>query len=166
MSNYIESKKNLNAIRNEYRSTGDVIFKAAIQMVVEHGQTNFNDEEWYAEAINSINARHDEVEKQDKVMIISREFEIAIVECAKRLATVDAYDMMIYAQREVFWSNQGIDYQRAMELLKECMNLIMGDRELDYVRDDFLDIIGLEEDELDELGYGFLVDECDDEYDE
>lgn len=166
MSNYAESKKNLNAIRNEYRSTGDVIFKAAIQMVVEHGQTNFNDEEWYAEAINSINARHDEVEKQGKVMIISRGFEIAIVECAKRLATVDAYDLMIYAQREVFWSDQGIDYQRAIQLLKECMCLIMSDRELACVRDDFLDEIGFEDDELDELGYGFLVDECDDEYDE
>jgi hypothetical protein len=165
MSNYTESKKNLNAIRNEYRSTGDVIFKAAIQMVVEHGQANFNDEEWYAEAINSINARHDEVEKQGKVMIISRGFEIAIVECAKRLATVDAYDLMIYAQREVFWSNQGIDYQRAIELLQGCMLVILDDAyEHEYVRSAFIDEVGFENDELDELGYGFLLDF--DEYDE
>jgi hypothetical protein len=165
MSNYTESKKNLNAIRNEYRSTGDVIFKAAIQMVVEHGQAKFNDEECYAEAINSINARHDEVEKQGKVMIISRGFEIAIVECAKRLATVDAYDLMIYAQREVFWSNQGIDYQRAIELLQGCMLVILDDAyEHEYVRSAFIDEVGFENDELDELGYGFLLDF--DEYDE
>ena len=165
MSNYIENKKNLNAIRNEYCSTGDVIFKAAIQMVVEHGQANFNDEEWYTNAINSVNARHNEVEKQGKVLVISRQFEIHILECAKRLAEIDTYDLMIYAQREVFWSGQGIDYQRAIQLLKECMCLIMSDRELVCVRDDFLDEIGFEEDELDELGYGFLVDEID-EYDD
>lgn len=159
MSNYTESKKKINAIRSEYSTAGDVLFRTAIQMLMEHGQENFNNEEWYAAAAKSINDRHDEVEKEGKVLIIGRRFELNILECAKKLAEIEIYDLLIYIQREVFWSNEGIDYQRAMELLKGCMGLIMGNRELDYVRDDFLDEVGFEEDELDELGYGFLVDE-------
>ena len=166
MSNYMESKKKLNSIRNEYSTTGDVLFRTAIQMLVEQGQANFNDEEWYAQAVKSVNDRHDDAEQQGRLLVIGRHFELAILECAKRLAEIEPYDFLIYIQREVFLSNEGIDYQRAIKLLKECMCLIMSDRELACVRDDFLDIIGLEEDELDELGYGFLVDEYDNEYDE
>lgn len=159
MTNYTESKKQLNAIRSEYSTAGDVLFRTAIQMLVEQGQENFKDEEWYAAAVKSINDRHDEVEREGKIAIIGRRFELNILECAKKLAEIEIYNLLIYVQREVYWSNEGIDYQRAIELLKGCMGLIMGDRELDYVRDDFLDEIGFEEDELDELGYGFLVDE-------
>lgn len=163
MSNYIENKKKLNAIRNEYGTKGDVLFRTAIQMLVEHGQANFNDEEWYAEVVQHVHDRHNEAEKQGKILWVSRDFEIAILECTKKMAEIEVYDLLIYIQREVFLSNEGIDYQRAIELLKECMNLIMSDRELDFVRDDFFDI-GLEEDELDELGYGFLVDAAEEDY--
>jgi hypothetical protein len=159
MTNYTESKKQIEVIRREYTTAGDVLFRTAIQMLVEQGQENFKDAEWYAAAVKSINDRHDEVEREGKIAIIGRRFELNILECAKKLAEIEIYDLLIYIQREVYWSNEGIDYQRAIELLKGCMSLIMGDRELDYVRDDFLDYIGFEEDELDSLGYGFLVED-------
>lgn len=159
MSNYIESKKKIDSIRNEYNTAGDVLFRTAIQMLVEHGQANFNDEEWYAEAVKSINDRHDEVEAQGKMLVITRSFDLAILECAKRLAEVSTYDLLIYIQREVFWSNEGIDYQRAMELLKGCMLWITDDLyETSEIRYAFLDEVGFEEDELEELGYGFVID--------
>lgn len=164
MTNYTESKKKINAIRNEYSTAGDVLFRAAIQMLIEHGQANFNDEEWYAEAIKSINDKHDEVEAQGKILVISRNFDLAIVECAKKLAEIEIYDLIIYMQREVFWSNEGIDYQRAIELLKGCMLSIVEDVfETEYIRDTFLDEVGFEEEELEELGYGFVLDTLDDE---
>lgn len=159
MTNYTESKKQIEVIRREYTTAGDVLFRTSIQMLVEQGQENFKDAEWYAAAVKSINDRHDEVEREGKIAIIGRRFELNILECAKKLAEIEIYDLLIYIQREVYWSNEGIDYQRAIELLKGCMGLIMGDRELDYVRDDFIDYIGFEEDELDSLGYGFLVED-------
>lgn len=159
MSNYTESKKKIDSIRNEYNTAGDILFRTAIQMLMEHGQANFNDEEWYAEAVKSINDRHDEVEAQGKILVITRNFDLAILECAKRLAEVSIYDLLIYIQREVFWSNEGIDYQRAIELLKGCMFVITEDAyEHEYVRSAFIDDVGFENDELEELGYGFLLD--------
>ena len=159
MTNYTESKKKIDSIRNEYNTTGDILFRTAIQMLMEHGQANFNDEEWYAEAVKSINDRHDEVEAQGKILVITRNFDLAILECAKRLAEVSIYDLLIYIQREVFWSNEGIDYQRAIELLKGCMLVITEDYfETSEIRDTLLDEVGFEEDELEELGYGFLLD--------
>lgn len=159
MTNYTESKKKIDSIRNEYNTAGDVLFRTAIQMLMEHGQANFNDEEWYAEAVKSINDKHDEVEAQGKMLVITRSFDLAILECAKRLAEVSTYDLLIYIQREVFWSNEGIDYQRAMELLKGCMFVIVDEYfETSEIRDTFLDDVGFEEDELEELGYGFLLD--------
>lgn len=158
MSNYTENKKKIDSMRNEYCTAGDVLFRTAIQMLLEHGQENFKDEEWYAAAVKSINDRHDEVEKEGKILIIGRSFELAILECAKKLAAIETYDLLIYIQREVFWSSEGIDYQRAIELLKNCMFALCDGYQTSIGRDILLDDVGFEEYELEELGYGYLLD--------
>ena len=159
MYNYKESKKKIDAIRHEYNTAGDVLFRTAIQVLMEQGSVNLNDEKWCADAIKSINDKHDEVEANGKVLVIGRSFEIAIIECAKKLAKIESYDLLMYIQREVWLSNEGIDHQRAMELLVGCMFWITEDLyETGDIRDAFLDEVGFEEDELEELGYGFILD--------
>jgi hypothetical protein len=59
MSNYAESKKKLDSIRDKYGCKGEIIFRTAIQYIVEYGQQNFLDEVWYEELINDIDDRHD-----------------------------------------------------------------------------------------------------------
>ena len=69
MSNYTENKKKLDSIRNEYRTTGDVLFRTSLQVVIEQGQANFKDEEWYAEVVKETNDKHDKAEAQGQIRV-------------------------------------------------------------------------------------------------
>ena len=159
MSNYIESKKQLNKIRDKYGCKGEVLFRTSLQYIIEYGQSNFKDQEWYQKVLNGTNARHDKAEAEGKLLWIGRDFEIAILECAKELAEVNSYDLMIYMQREVFLSNEGIDPQRAIQLLKNCMSILeFSHDDSDYIKADFRDA-DFNDDELEILGYGYLIEE-------
>lgn len=153
MSNYKESKQKLDTIRNKYGCKGEIIFRTAIQYIVEYGQHNFLDEVWYEELINDIDDRHDTAEKHGKWLFVTRDFEKAILKCAKDLAQIEPYDLLIYIQKEVWLGGNRISYQRAIELLQDCINSLDYDP-LNQARD-----IGFEDDEIEELGYGYMFDE-------
>lgn len=163
MSNYAESKKKLDAIRDKYGCKGEVIFRTAIQYVVEHGQSMLSDEAWQEHFIFNIDKRHDEAEAEGKILFITRDFEKAILECAKEIAQIEPYDFLIYIQREIYLGGDGISYQRAMELLRGC---------LDYCGNNTYEVMytlemakemGFDENEIEELGYGYMLEEDDEE---
>ena len=121
---YTESKKKIDAIRQEYGCKGDIIFRTAIQYIVEHGQYNFRDETWFGECINDVDDKHDLADKNGKLLFMTRNFEKALLECARELAFVEAYDLLIYIQREVWLGGGEVgepDYQRAMEIIRNCL---------------------------------------------
>ena len=124
MNNYKETKKNIDIVRDKYGCKGEVIFRTAIQMIVEWGQNNFNDEEFYEDNITEINRRHDKAEAENKILFMSREFEKALIECARELAKFNPYDLLMYIQKEV-WLGVGEvgepSYQRAMDLIRSCL---------------------------------------------
>lgn len=121
---YAESKKNLDKIRREYGCKGDVIFRTAIQYIVEHGQHNFRNEEWFNSCIEQVDSKHDRAEKDGKILWIGRDFEKALLECAREVAQIEAYDLLVYIQREV-WLGEGEigqpDYQRALQIIRNCL---------------------------------------------
>jgi hypothetical protein len=160
MSNYVETKKELDRIRSEYGCKGEVLFRSALQCVLECGQSDMTDDWCYSHIIDEVNERHDEAEAKGKILFISRDFEIAILECAREIAKLDAYDLMVYIQREVWLSNEGIDYQRAIELLKRCMYDIEErencENKLTYQA---LENIGFIDDEIEQCGFGYLLEE-------
>lgn len=162
MSNYSESKKKLDLIRDKYGCKGEIILRSAIQYIVEFGQRNFNDEEWFDTAISEIDQRHDQAEVEGKILFITRDFEKAILECAKELAQIKPYDFLIYIQREIYLGGDGISYQRAIELLRGC---------LDYCGNNTYEVMytlemakemGFDENEIEELGYGYMLNEEED----
>ena len=150
--NYTESKQKLDAIRSKYVCTGDIIFRTAIQYVVEYGQSMLSDEAWQEHFMFDIDRRHDEAEKEGKILFCTRRFEKAIFECAFELSEVEAYDFLIYIQKEIYLGGDGINYQRAIELLKDCVNYLDYDP-LNQARD-----IGFDDGELEELGFGCLLE--------
>lgn len=158
--NYAESKKQLDAIRNKYGCQGEIIFKTAVQYIVELGQHNFNDEVWFDELMNDIDERHNIAEANGKILFVTRDFEKAIFECAKELAQIEPYDFLIYIQREIYLGGDGISYQRAIELLTACIESIYENHSEDcyYTLEDLRDCCDFSDDELEELGYGFLLD--------
>ena len=163
MNNYSESKKKLDAIRDKYGCKGEVIFRTAIQYVVEHGQSMLSDEAWQEHFIFNIDKRHDEAEAEGKILFITRDFEKAILECAKEIAQIEPYDFLIYIQREIYLGGDGISYQRAMELLRGCLDYCGNNTyEIMYTLEMAAEM-GFEENEIEELGYGYMLKEDDEE---
>lgn len=145
MINYIESKKKLDKIRSEYGCKGEIIFRTALQYIVDCGQQSFQDEDWVNEQLE---------------LREGKEFQKVIIECAVALAEIDAYDLIIYIQKEVWLSNEGgIAYERAVRLLKGCMSNIemWNDDQCDLTLGEFEDI-GFDDDEIEMLGFGYVLD--------
>ena len=122
--NYTESKQKLDAIRSEHMCAGDIIFRTAMQMIVDYGRSNFNDDAWYNDAIKGVDERHDSAEATGKILFMTRAFEKSIFECAKKLAQIESYDLLTYIQREIYLGGGEVgepDYQRALQIIKDCL---------------------------------------------
>lgn len=158
MSNYVESKKELDKIRNEFGCKGDILFRTAIQYVVDCGRQCFDDEEWVKEQLDIVDKKHDAFDRDKKTPFISRDFEKAIIECAQEISRVNSYDLLVYIQKEVWLSNEGIDYQRAIELLKSCLEWFTDDTNSETIIEN-LNLLGFNDYEIEELGYGWLFEE-------
>ena len=83
MNNYVESKKELNRIRDEYGCKGEVIFRTSLQYIVEYGQSQFNNDKWVEEQLILVDGKHDEAEVEGKHLFIGRDFEKALIECTR-----------------------------------------------------------------------------------
>ena len=165
MSNYVKTKRELDRIRNKYGCKGEILFRSALQCVLDYGMSDMLDDWCYQHRIDEVNERHDEAEAEGKTLWITRDFEIAILECAREIAEVEAYDLLVYIQKEVWLSNDGgMDYKRAIQLLKECMSQIEADENYDNTEtyDVFLSL-GFTDDELEAFGFGYLLEEEDEE---
>lgn len=165
MSNYVESKKKLDEIRSKYMCAGDIIFRTAIQMVVEHGQNVFKDEAWFEDQMNAVDDRHDAAEAVGKILFMTRDFEKAICECAKDLAHIEVYDLLTYIKEEVFFGSGEIgkpDYQRALQIIRNCLYYV-GDcygayRENVYETLQKFREMNLTDDEIEYFGWSYLFD--------
>lgn len=157
---YKESKMMLNKIRDDYGCKGEIIFRSALPIVVEAGQCTILDDEWYQCEIDNIHEKHNQAETEGKWLWITRDFEIAILECAKEIAKVPAMDLLQYVQKEVWLSGDGIDYQRAIKLLKYCMGQIEAEEDYNHreIHTIFADF-GFYDDEIEALGFGYLLEE-------
>ena len=141
MRNYAEAKKELNRIKSEYTSPGDVVFRTAIQSVVHYGADTLRDDWNYAHI------------KED-----SNELEVDILECAREIARVGTYDLLMYIQREVWLSNEAMDPQRVLTLLKKCLDWFAdNDCECAETLEKF-ELLGLKDEEIEALGYGYMFD--------
>ena len=159
--NYTDAKNYIEKLRSEYNCKGDLIFRCAVQNVIEYGVVpltqNLAMEDWLSEIDN----RHDAAEANGKILWISRDFEKAITECTFKLAKVGSMNLMMYIEREVWHQDRcgEISYERAIELVKVLMDYVSNyDDEYDIVLETLYDI-GLDEDEIRELGFEYLFKE-------
>ena len=80
-------------------------------------------------------------------------------ELEAEIAKVEAYDLLVYIQKEVWLSNDGgMDYQRSVGLLKDCMceieQCMNCQNELTY---EIFESIGLTDDEIAEFGFDYVL---------
>lgn len=160
---YAEHKKILDKIRQKYGCKGDIIFRTAIQYIVEHGQYNFRNEKWFNGCIEQVDSKHDLAEKDGKILWIGRDFEKALLECAREVAQIEPYDLLIYIQREVWLDGGEVgepDYQRALQIIRNCLCYVgdiygvlnTGDRE----RLENFKAMELTDNEIEYFGWGHL----------
>ena len=153
---YDDSYKILKSIRSKYFCKGEIVFKCAIQNVVDCGIQNLTEdslEEW----IKSIDIKHDKAESEGKILLVTRDFEKTVAECTFKIAEVPPIDFLMYVQREVWFYNPSItseevSYVRAIELLQNTVEYSLQDVETSIAKED-LEYIGFEDDELVFLGY-------------
>ena len=159
MNTYVESKKTLDKIASKYSCKGDIIMRTAAQYIIEYGQYMFKDEDFIKDQIQQIEDKHRISEEEGKHLWVTKDFELAIFNCARELAEVNSYDLIVYMQKEMYWSNEGgLDYKRAIHLLEECMDWIdvYGTGE-GYSFKEALDDLGFDEDEIEELGFEYAL---------
>lgn len=146
MSNYIESKKKLDAIRNKYSSAGDVIFRAAIDMLIDLGKVNCGGGLFCEGMLSDVD----------------NELDRTILKCAHELADINTTDLLVYVQKELYLSNYGgMSYQTMARRLRDCVDWIAEGVESSDAISDLTIGIGFSERELKELGYEYLFDTYD-----
>jgi signal peptidase I len=155
--NYAESKKKLDEIRREYGCKGDIIVRTAIQYVVEYGKNTLLDEKWYKQVMKGIDEKHDEAEKEGKILFCTREFEKALIDCAVALSNVPTYDLLMYIQKEVWLGGDGISYDRAIRLLQNVINYYSEEMEIADLYAE-LQCMDFDDNEIVELGFEYILD--------
>lgn len=134
--------------------------KIAFQYLLEDGQKAFQNEETFAEKIKQVNDYHDEREANSKITFTTRSLDMTFLNCAKELAEIPTYDLLIYIQKEMYWSLEGgLDYQKAIKLLMNLIDCIIehnGEDEVTMTYNAFKNV-GFSNDELVQLGYGYLI---------
>lgn len=165
MNNYVETKKELDRIRDKYGCKGEILFRSALQCVLDYGMSDMLDDWCYQHRIDEVNERHDEAEAEGKTLWITREFELAILECAREIAEVEAYDLLVYIQKEVWLSNDGgMDYKRAVDLLKSALEYVENYNNCNNTENyEAFQDIGLDDNEIKSLGFKYLIKEEDEE---
>ena len=144
-------------IRQKYGCKGDVLLNTAIQMLMEAGTENLKDEDYMRGVMNHVNAMHDKAEQQGKCLWVSREFEVALWECAAELATLELPEILAYIQTEMCWfATSAMSYQRARELLNSCVDEYMEGYYEDCL--DALERMGFHDEEIEQVGYGDLLE--------
>lgn len=146
MSNYTESKKRIDSIRSEYSSAGDIIFRAAIEMLVDTGKDYLSDQSSYESMMSFANDGTDRI----------------ILKCAHELADINTIDLLVYVQKELYLSDDGgMSYQKMARKLSDCIEWIIGDADCSDVVKDLKYGVGFSENELRSLGYDCLFDMID-----
>lgn len=146
MSNYDQSKKEIDTIRYKYSSAGDIVFKIAICMLIHKGKSFFDNEKSY----------------QDLVDSAELEFNELVVKCANELSKINTIDLLVYIQKEVYLSNDSVmSYQKMIQKLKDCIEWIIGDAcDCDAAKI-LTEGIGFSAREIVSFGYGFVFEEDD-----
>lgn len=146
MTNYDQSKKEIDTIRYKYSSAGDIVFKIAICMLIHKGKSFFDNEKSY----------------QDLVDSAELEFNELVVKCANELSKINTIDLLVYIQKEIRFSNDSVmSYQKMNQKLKDCIEWIIGDACDCNAAKILTEGIGFSASEIVSFGYGFVFEEDD-----
>lgn len=138
----------ISKIRSDYCSAGDVVFRCAIQHLIDIGAKHFS-EEAIKHAHREIDRNHAVAKEDGKHLIMSADFEKAIVSCAAELANIDSGVLLAYIQRNI-WYDVGL-FDPSYNRLKEIAKALLLPLEHYYEYGDIIETLrnyGISDDEL------------------
>lgn len=143
---YAESKKILDKIR----SKDEVMFRMAISHLMDVGIRHLTEE-------NILETCRGITKRDDSKAFMTNDYMCELVIMSGEIAKVPHTDVLVYIQREVDYDvfDGAIAYKRIMRLLRGCLDWIESDN-LDTL--DTFEYIGLDDEEIEYLGYGYLLD--------
>jgi hypothetical protein len=155
MSNYVESKKQIETIRRK----NEVMFRMAISHLMDVGIRHLTEE-------NIKDCCEEIMKRDDSHSFMTNEYQCDLVKMAGDLAKIDHIYLLNYISKEVSYDvgDNSLSYNRAIRLLRASLDYNTEVMEIVDAREDLLGI-GFEEEELIELGYQFLFDNEEDEED-
>lgn len=142
---YAESKK----ILDKVRSKDEVMFRMAISHLMDVGIRHLTEEN-IAETCYEIRTR------DDSKAFMTNEYMCSLIMMAGELAKVPHIDILVYIQREVDYDvfDGGMSYHKMKRALVNCLNWIEEDN-LDTL--DTFEHLGLDDDDIEYLGFGYLI---------
>lgn len=145
MTTYAESKKKIEEIRN----TNETMFRMAISHLLDVGIRHLTEENIEATCQKIMG-------EDDSKAFMTNEFKCDLIRTAGELAKIDHIHLLVYISREVYYDvfDDGIGYERAISLLKNCINA----HDFNYTSVDDIREIGFEDEEIESLGYGWMLD--------
>ena len=149
MNTYVESKKQIDAIRNK---TGEIGFRMAISHLMDVGIRHLTEEN-VEETCKQL------MQQDDSKSIMTNGFQCSLVRTAYELAQVPHIDLLVYVQREVVYDvfDGAPSYERVVKLLKNCMSWIENDGDCGEALDNF-EYLGFDDDEIEALSWGYILD--------
>ena len=148
---YAESKKILDKIR----SKDEVMFRMAISHLMDVGIRHLTEE-------NILETCKRIYKRDDSKAFMTNDYTCDLVMMSGEIAKVPHTDLLVYIQREVEYDvfDGAMTYKSAMRALKNCLNWIAEDS-VDTL--EAFECIGLDDEEIELLGYGYLPDLREDE---
>lgn len=147
MNNYTDSKRRIESIRNYY---GEMAFRAGISHLMDVGIRHF-DADTVEKTCEKI------MQEDDSNHIMTNNFKCDIIMVAHELAQIPHIELLVYIQREVDYDmfDGCMSYRRLKKILVNCLSYIEEDH-LETL--DTFEHIGLKDDEIEALGFGYLLD--------
>lgn len=150
MNNYAESKKKIDAIRNQ---VNDIVFRMAISHLMDVGVRHLTEEN-VEETCKQL------MQKDDSKSFMTNGFQCSIVRAAYALAQIPHIDLLVYIQREVAYDvfDGAPSYERMTILLDRCISWIDDEHADRFAALETLEHLDFEDEELEALGFGYLLD--------
>jgi hypothetical protein len=147
---YLESKKRL----DEIRKYNEMMCRMAISHLMDVGIRHF-DEESIENACKAIQ------KEDDSKSFMTNNFKCDLIRMAGELAKIEHIHLLVYIQREIAYDvfDDGIPYKRAIELLRKCMEWTVEDVGDSEVTKAVFDGMGFDDEEIETLGFGYLLEE-------
>lgn len=147
---YTENKKKI----DEIRRNDEMLFRMAISHLMDVGIRHLT-KELVEETCEDI------MKQDDSRAFMTNEYKCDILRKAYELAQIPHIDLLVYIQREVDYdvNDNGMNYSRAMELLKNCVDWIVMQYEDDAGALDRLENLEFEEEDLKAIGLDYLIEE-------